>query len=754
MSSNEVKSGIKFLFIGSILQDTEHPSKGELKEIEKSTHEEVVDLNRTLTGQVFDKTKSTLEHVKNIYNYMEDIIAEMPGSVYWMNTDGIYLGCNNNMAKLFKLKSRHDIVGKTYSDLYDEKSASHYKRADNAVMNKGVAFSIEEPLYYPDGTHEIYLSNKVPLRDFEGKIVGMLGISIDITERKRTEKELAEAKIAEAASHAKSEFIANMSHDIRLPLTGILGLTEGLIDVADNTLVLQQVSSAKYQTSVNKLIEVVREDGQLVLASADELLQLLNEILEIIGLESGKVSEKPESFDLRELVAHNIELTQAVARHRGLELITEIDEYIPQYFIGLRNALDRSMLNLLSNGLKFTDKGFVKLKVELQAEHNKSYHPGDNIELKITIQDTGIGIPQDKFETIFEHFSRLTPSYQGIYKGAGLGLYTVKRYIKAMGATIDVESEVGKGTRFIIKLSLRVSDHSDRERSSYRAPKPKAVARIAPTRPSAKEEEEIGTAEATARILIVEDNSIAARAVQSTITRAYSHCACDKAENGKQAVKKAEENHYDFILMDIGLPDFDGIEATRQIRALDNAQRAKVPIVALTGHGSEWENKGKALAAGMQDVLAKPLSTPELESLMQQYVFNPEEKLVSLKEAETTKAEAQVLAPVIDWPQCLEQYNGDEELVHELLSDLANDLKMSQEKLAKAYKAHDDEALRAELHRVRGGVVCLSLPQLNKALASFHEAVKNKPQSPKQLEKTYGCLQQAMKAFWNTLEKS
>jgi CheY-like chemotaxis protein len=127
-------------------------------------------------------------------------------------------------------------------------------------------------------------------------------------------------------------------------------------------------------------------------------------------------------------------------------------------------------------------------------------------------------------------------------------------------------------------------------------------------------------------------------------------------------------------LMDIGLPDFDGIEATRQIRALDNPQRTKVSIVALTGHASEWENKGKTLATGMQDVLAKPLSTPELESLMQQYVFNPEEKLVSLKEAETTKAEAQGIAPVIDWPQSLEQYNGDEEIVRELLSALATDL--------------------------------------------------------------------------------
>jgi two-component system, OmpR family, aerobic respiration control sensor histidine kinase ArcB len=467
-------------------------------------------------------------------------------------------------------------------------------------------------------------------------------------------------------------------------------------------------------------------------------------------LEAGKVTEKPESFDLRELVNHNIELMLSVAHHRQLELICEIDEHIPRYFTGLRNYLDRTLLNLLSNALKFTEKGFVKIKVQLPAEHSTVYHPGDNIELKITVQDTGIGIPEDKFGTIFEHFSRLTPSYQGLYKGAGLGLYIVDRYVKAMGAKIKVESEVGKGTSFIItSLPLTVSDHSDREKSSYRAPKAKLV----PI--SAKEDKakEVIKADAIARILIVEDNLIAARSVQSTITRSFSHCACDRAENGKQAVKKAETNHYDFILMDIGLPDIDGIEVTKQIRAFPNRQIAQVPIVALTAHGSNWENKEKALAAGMQDVLAKPLSTAALESLMQQYVFSPEGKLASIKETESTMAGApQEVVPIIDWPQCLEQY-GDEQFVRELLSELAIDLKMSQEILAKAYKAHDEETLRTELHRVRGGVVCFSLPQLEKAFSEFHEAVKDKPQDPKHLDKTYRHLQQAMNAFWEMLEK-
>jgi two-component system, OmpR family, aerobic respiration control sensor histidine kinase ArcB len=456
------------------------------------------------------------------HDFVPELLKQLPSYVFWKDTDCTYLGCNDAFAQAIGFSSPEEIIGKSDFDLpVTRESSIAYQADDKEVMRtKKPKINIEEVQTFTDGRQLFLLTSKVPLLNKRGKVIGVLGVYNDITVLKNMQQTLNKSLIAAEASHAKSEFIANMSHDIRIPLTGILGLTEGLIDTADNTLVsLQQTSSTKsieslteHYSIVNKLIEVVQEDGQLVLGSADELLQLLNEILETVRLESGKISEKAESFDLRELVTHNIELMQAVARHRGLELISEIDEHIPQYFSGLRNYLDRSLVNLLGNALKFTEKGFVKLKVELQTEYDKIYNLGDNIELKITVQDTGIGIPKDKFKTIFEHFSRLTPSYQGIYKGAGLGLYTVKRYIEAMGAKIDVESEVGKGTCFIIKLPLTVSDHSDREKSSYRAPKPKAVPMIVPRSPAKEDKaKEVGKTDATTRILIVEDNYVAAK---------------------------------------------------------------------------------------------------------------------------------------------------------------------------------------------------------------------------------------------------
>ncbi|WP_019216009.1 ATP-binding protein [Legionella tunisiensis] len=148
---------------------------------------------------------------------------------------------------------------------------------------------------------------------------------------------------------------------------------------------------------------------------------------------------------------------------------------IPSYVTGFRHYLDRTLLNLLSNALKFTEKGFVKIKIQRLNSTQTGFVIGQPVELEFVVEDSGIGIPQDKFETIFENFSRLTPSYQGLYKGAGLGLYTVKRYIDAMQATIDLESEVGKGSCFTIKLPLIVSDHSDREKISYRTPEKRKI---------------------------------------------------------------------------------------------------------------------------------------------------------------------------------------------------------------------------------------------------------------------------------------
>lgn len=580
------------------------------------------------------KTKFTIDDLSDFLAKF----AENSESVYWLSTpDFKYIE--------YISPAYEKIWGRAREELYQDPQVwINYLHPDDAYYHhpiQGMAervaklgekakFSENYRIIRPDGEIRWITDRGFPIYDSDGICHGVTGIAIDITNEKKYEDTLRIAKEkAEAANHAKSAFLANMSHDIRTPLTGILGLIQGIMKIADETLIaLEKTSSIKdkeiianYLSLLRQLVEVIHEDGQLVLDSADELLQLLNEILETMSMESGKTTDQPQSFNLRNLVQHNIKLFRPVARHKKLNLFCEIDEAVPSYVKGLHHYLDRTLLNLLSNALKFTEKGFAKISVQMLKIHQLPFAIGEQIELIIAVEDTGIGIPSDKYEAIFEYFARLTPSSQGIYKGAGLGLYTVKHYVEAMQASIAVESEMGKGSRFIIKLPLLVSDHSDYEKIPYHTPA-KIIA--SSEEPTAQQQTRSSIdLDATIRILIVEDNLVVFKATQNTISYPYNKCICDRAETGKEALNLAQNNRYDFILMDVGLPDLDGVEVTRQIRALNLPEHAKTPIIGLTGHGNNWEKKEEALAAGMQDVFTKPLTSSLLESLIQQYVFNP-----------------------------------------------------------------------------------------------------------------------------------
>jgi two-component system, OmpR family, aerobic respiration control sensor histidine kinase ArcB len=264
-------------------------------------------------------------------------------------------------------------------------------------------------------------------------------------------------------------------------------------------------------------------------------------------------------------------------------------------------------------------------------------------------------------------------------------------------------------------------------------------------------ENEMSKTNPVALILVVEDSFIAAKAAQVSLKRLG--CASNIAENGTQAIKMVQNNNYDLILMDIGLPDFDGVETTKRIRALNDSKISQVPIVALTGLANNSEKREESLAVGMQEVLTKPLPQSKLETILQEYVFNKEQQVIELPEDEITLKRYQNIAEIIDWDTCLSQLNNDEECLRELLSILSIDLKITQETLAKAYAAQDNDALRAELHRVRGGVSYLALPQLDKALTNFHEIVRITPVDNKQIVNAYTQLQQTINTFCETLAR-
>lgn len=338
--------------------------------------------------------------VDNIYteiksDLLDILLEQVPFTVFCLDLDGKYIGCNNLMLKALNLKDSSKLIGK-HAVEFDEQSWLDCKK----VMETGKRHVVEEK--YKD---TIFLSVKAPLISKNGIIQGVIGIAIDITEKKQAEI-------------AKEEFLANMSHDLRTPFSGILSMSEFLLSRETDPLKIECLTSA--------------------LESGRNLLKLFNQILELAQAGSHKV--KFDKFNILNEVKGIIAMMQSEARSKGLALAFSCSD-AEVYTDKIR--IIRILLNLISNALKFTEKGSITVNVTVSSS------------LKIAVKDTGIGIPKDKISKIYDKFYKIAASYRtGSFKGAGLGLYLVNQYISELNGMIEADSEVGKGSTFICTIPL------------------------------------------------------------------------------------------------------------------------------------------------------------------------------------------------------------------------------------------------------------------------------------------------------------
>lgn len=363
---------------------------------------------------------------------LENIMDHLPGHVYWLDQNNVFLGCNAIQARSAGMKSRDEMVGKTNYEMPWRDQADAFNRVNNQVMKTGQEYSLEEVAKQANGTEIVFLAKKVPLLDGKGNIVGILGISVDITQQKEVEKKLIEEKEkAEAANRAKTEFLENMRHDIRTPLSGIAGFAELI----------------KNETDLNKLKHYFDQ----LAASSAELLRYLNEILDVFSVSSGAIPLLKKKFSFKTIVENVVKLHQTKANQKNLRLTYDVDEKIPSYLMGDHVRIYRIMLELIANALKFTQEGHISVSARLvkQSDHD--------IVVRLEIADTGPGIPAEKQQGLFVRFTKLIPSYQGIYKGSGLGLSVVKQFIDDLDAEVYVESELDKGSKFICLIPLKAS---------------------------------------------------------------------------------------------------------------------------------------------------------------------------------------------------------------------------------------------------------------------------------------------------------
>ena len=534
-----------------------------------------------------DTTNNTL--------FIKDFILEnAAGNLYWKNTKGAFLGCNNNTAELCHIDSPKDIVGKTnqdlFGDLLNEEQIQALEALDREVIEEGMEKTAEEVGVDKYNKIAYYLSRKMPLRDQHNKIIGLIGTSIDITQQKNAEA-------------AKKVFLENMRHDIRTALAGVVGSAS-----------IIQRESAKNDGDQ----KIIHEYADNLVASAMALNTFLNEILETVRLGAGSFAVEKIPFDLKQCIERVININLAGAKQKGIELSLQYDQTLPRYLISDYKRLQGIFLELIGNALKFTENGSIHISVEsLQSPSQEKLE-----RLKISVTDTGIGIDPSQQDTIFTQFTRLSPSYQGVYSGSGLGLFTVKQFIQELKGVITVNSNLGKGSCFTCILPIEAAEPNAAAQLDTPPPLPLQILTQTYKHPSQETSEEATSRTSTAnltadasikRLLLVEDNSIAANIAMDVLK--HLNCLIDHAKNGEQAIRYSAEQRYDLILMDIGLPDISGLEVSKHIRLHQKERNHTTPIVALTAHVGA-DDQQQCLDVGMNAVLCKPIEARAVQQVL------------------------------------------------------------------------------------------------------------------------------------------
>ena len=515
--------------------------------------------------------------------YTRSLIESNIDALMTTDPSGIITDVNKQMEALTGC-TRDELIGAPFKSYFTDPERA--EAAIKLVLREKKVTDYELTARALDGKKTVVSYNATTFYDRGRTLQGVFAAARDVTERKRVEAELQLAKsAAESASRTKSDFLASMSHEIRTPMNAIMGIADLL---AKTPLSPEQ----------NKYVQIFRRAG-------DNLLNLINDILDLSKVEASQLELERTGFSLNELLEKVMEMVAVRANEKGLTLVCEIEPGTPTDLVGDPTRLCQVLLNLVGNAIKFTEAGTVSMG----AKPDKNFSVPT--ALRFTVSDTGIGIPDEKLGRVFERFTQADSSTTRRFGGSGLGLTISKRLVELMGGTIDAKSEIGKGSVFSFAVPFEI----------WTDPMRRAVIPVGAT---------ADLPLPALHILLVEDSPD-----NRTITVAYvedTPYRIDVAENGSIACRMFKAGHYDLVLMDRQMPVMDGLTATREIRAWEQANdKVPTPIIALTASALKGDRE-MCLAAGCTAFLTKPIKQEVLLQAIKEHAIIG---VVSLKEEDS-----------------------------------------------------------------------------------------------------------------------
>ncbi len=567
-----------------------HPprAEGETQRLvhELQVHQIELEMQNAELRQARDEVETALEKYTDLYDFapVGYLALDRNGSIRTVNLTG---------ASLIRIE-RSRLIGRRFEQLIAATDRPAFNAFLGSVFTSREKVACElELLHEGKSPHFVQIEGEANTSGQECRLA-----LIDVTERKQAKEvlrqanEVAEAlreakeaadqlrqgkEVAEATSRAKSQFLANMSHELRTPMNGILGMLQ---------LALEK-----------ELAPETRDYLETSLISARSLLRILNDILDMAKIESGKLTIEEKPFSPQRCITEAVDIITPEARRKGLVLAVSVAEEVPASVIGDQMRLRQVLTNLISNAVKFTGEGKVAVRVTAGGTGSDGKR-----EFTFAVTDTGIGIPDDKKELLFVAFSQVDASLSRRYGGTGLGLAISREIVELMGGTISFESAEGVGSTFFFTIPLGEAGLESDALSATESLSPETTA-VVPE------------GERIPRLLVAEDDPINRKVLGPMLKR--SNFNLDFAEDGLKAVEMWEKGGYDFVLMDVQMPRLDGFEATRAIRARERERGGHTPIVAMTAHAHK-EDEEMCLAAGMDAYISKPIDFKKCVEVMRE----------------------------------------------------------------------------------------------------------------------------------------